>query len=507
MTSTAKISASEKRQLKRADPSRVSFGRLVAWSSSHAAQGANFLTLGFFSIYCTDTLGLSAPIVGLLLLISRIVDAVGALVAGYLVDVAPKTRFGKARPFDLAIVGIWGFTAIMFSTPGNWGDVSKYVWVFATYLLVTAVFTPLFNANQPLYMARAFGNRDAYARLSARSGLIIGVVSLAAGVTVPLLVNQAGKSPTGWSIIMISIAVPLGVFGLVRFFFIREKFETEAATSPRIRVKDIFLVLRTNPYLWLVAIIQLIGAIVGNVGVGAYYFRYIVHNVGLLGILGILNILVLPLIAALPPLIRRFSVSRVITVTALIGAVGYSVFSFAGAQIPLLVVGALLTAIGSLPTSFLITILIIDNATYNEWKGHRRLESVGGGIGSFAMSTGSGVAAGLAGLVLGLVGYDGTRSTQTPGTITGIIVLTSWIPAAFSILLAVVALFYHRFERRLPAITASIQVRRHSESVQETAAPANANSATPLLVAGNELAASEQAARDATSGAEGRPAD
>ena len=497
MTMSSTTERATRREAKRLDPTRVSFGKLVAWSSSHASYAANVLFLGFFTIYCTDTLQLSAPVVGLLLLLSRFVDAVGALVAGWLVDVAPETRFGKARPFDLAIVGIWIFTAVMFSVPGGLGEVAKYVWVFISYLLVTAVFTPLFNANQPLYMARAFANRDVYTKLSARSGLIVGAVALLAGVSVPILVQQAGKTPEAWSIVSICVAAPLAVFGLLRFFTIREIRNTEAADSPRVRMRDIMLVLRTNPYLWMLSSITLLGSVVGSVGVGAYYFRYIVGNLAIMGVFGIVNILALPVLALLPPLVRRFSVSRVIAGFSLIGALGFSLYAFAGANIPLLLIAALLTAVGALPASFLATVLVIDNATYNEWKGNRRLESVGGGVQSFAQSAGSGLAAGLAGLVLGVVGYNGAHNTQSATAIGGIVLLMSWIPAGLSVLVCVIALLYNRFERRLPELTEQIEFRKTggipvgTSLLDPTQVNANPNSA--LLASGEELVGTVEA--------------
>lgn len=491
MTTTSKAQRSARREAKRNDPDRVSFGKLVAWSSSHASYAANVLTLGFFTIYCTDTLHLSAPIVGVLLLLSRIMDAFGALFAGYIVDAAPETRFGKARPFDLAIVGVWLFTAVMFSTPGGFGEVAKYVWVFVSYLLVTAVFTPLFNANQPLYMARAFASRDIYTKLSARSGIIVGIGGLAAGVTVPILVQQAGKSPAAWSLIIICIAIPLAAFALLRFFTIKEIRNTEPEDTPHVRVKDIMRVLRANPYLWMLSSITLLGSIVGSVGVGAYYFRYIVGNLAIMGVFGIINIVGLPVLAVLPPLVRRFSISRLIAGFAVIGAAGYATFFFAGANIPLLLIASLLTAIGSLPASFLATVLVIDNATYNEWKGLRRLESVGGGVQSFAGSAGSGLAAGLAGLVLGVVGYNGAAAHQSPTAIAGIVALMSWVPALLSLAIAAIALLYNRFERRLPKLTEEIELRKTggipigSIPMDNTQVNANPNSA--LLATGDEL--------------------
>src|SRR5438067_2267796 len=333
------------------DPAKISTGTLIAWSSSHAAQAANVLFLGFFTIYCTDTLGLSPS--------------------------------------------------------------------------------------------------------------IMGVVALATGVLIPILIGQVNKSSAGWSILALVVAVPLTLFGLLRFFTIKEQRVAQPIQDSRVHFRDIATVLRTNPYIWLVAAIQLIGAIVGNVGVGVYYFRYIVGNIGLMGALGILNVVGLPVLLAVPPLVRRFSVSRLIAMAAVVSAIGYSIYGVAGANVPVLVVGALFTSIGSLPAAFLVTVLVIDNATFNEWKGNRRLESVGGGIGSFAMSAGSGIAAAVSGLMLGAAGYDGAAPQQPHSAIVAMVALVGWIPAAFSLLtVAVAMLYFYRFERHLPTINVEVEALR-----------------------------------------------
>lgn len=481
-----------KREARRSDPDRVPFGRLIAWSSSHAAQGANFLILGYFTIYCTDTLKLSALVVGVLLLVSKFIDAIGVLIAGWIVDRSPETRWGKARPYDLAIVGIWVATAVLFATPAALGEAGKYAWVFVTYLLITAIFTPLFLANQPLFLARAFGTRGAYTRATTSSAIVIGIVALAVGITFPILLQGVGKSPSGWAMLVLAYAVPLTVFGLFRFFFIRETHPTERA-STRATFRDIRTVLATNPYIWSVAGIQFIVAILGNIGGLTYYYRYIVGNLALQGVFGIINILALPLFLAFPRLIKRFSVSKLIAAAAVIGIFGYLVYSFAGANIPLLAVAALLTAIAALPISFLLPILIVDNATFNEWKGNRRLESVGGGITAFAMNTGGGVAAGLLGIILGLSGYDGALSVQRPSATLGIIASTSWVPAALSVIAVVVALRYHRFEKQLPVMTAEIDLRHLNVATPTPLAPTASSIAGTVTTAESVPADADEA--------------
>lgn len=78
--------------------------------------------------YCTNSLGLSPGIVGTLLLVSKLFDGFTDLIAGLIID-KTKTKYGKARPYELCILGVWICTVLLFSTP-NFGRAGKIIWVF-----------------------------------------------------------------------------------------------------------------------------------------------------------------------------------------------------------------------------------------------------------------------------------------------------------------------------------------------------------------------------------------
>jgi len=433
-------------------------------------MNALIVMTGYFTIYATDTLGLNPAMVGGLLVLAKIIDAVGALFAGYIVDRAPETRFGKARPFELSIVASWAATAFLFSTPGTLGDVAKYIWIFTSYVLLTAVFMPLFNANNPLYTVRVFPRRELYSDLSAKSGLVSVVAGIFITVGMPMAINLAGKDPARWSLVAICIAIPATLVGLIRFWMFKEPRGATSSGLEPVKLKDIFTMLRGNPYIWMLSAISLLVGMYGSIGASTYYFRYVVGNLGLAGLTALGFAVLIPLMFFFPAITRKFSVSRIIAVASFIGAFGYLIMLWAGASIPLIMASSVLWALAALPVSFLSPILVIDNATYNEWKGNRRLESVGGAVYSFAGTVGQAVSAGILGLVLMMTGYSGTHSTQTPSAIGGIVALNSWIPAILAVCAGLVALRYHRMEQNMKTISSEVLARR--------AATAGTNGAT-----------------------------
>jgi probable glucitol transport protein GutA len=439
---------------------RVSIGKVIPWSAHSVAMNALIVLTGYFTIYATDTLGLNPAVVGGLLVGAKVIDAVGALFSGYIIDRAPETRWGKARPFDLLILPAWATAAFLFSTPGGLGDVAKYVWIFSSYVLLTALFMPLYNANNPLFTARVFPKRSHYADLSAKTGLVTVLVAIVITVVMPMAVQAAGKDPAAWSLVTICVAVPASLIGMIRFWVFRESPDAGETKTSQVKMKDVFTVLRRNPYIWVLSSMSLVVGLYGGIGAGAYYFRYVVGNIGLQGVVSVAYVALIPLMFFFPVLIRRISVSRLIAFASFIGAAGFLLMGFAGGNLALIMVSAVLTGLASLPISFLAPILVIDNATYNEYKGIRRLESVGGALFSFSGTVGQALAAGLFGVVLVFVGYQGTAATQSASALAGIVALNSWIPAIFAVVTGVIALYYHRLESSIKQISAEVLARR-----------------------------------------------
>lgn len=464
----------DKRAARAADPNRFSFGKTLAWSAPGMSYTANAIILMYVTIYATDTLQLPAALVGTALLLAKLVDAVGTLLGAWIIDRSRETRWGKARPYDLCVVGLWVFTGVTFSTPGDWPMWSKLIWLIVSYIVVTSVFDPLFSGAGLLYMARALPSREVYAKAAGRGGVLSGITAIAISAAVPVVLNASGKSPEGWSMTVWLFAIPLAVLGLLRFFTIPEKYKTENADLPKVSLRDIWGALKSNRWLWVLMLIQLAGSIAGNIGAAAYYFRYVVGDLSLAAVLAPLGILILPLVLLLPRMIRRFTVSQLIIVASALGAVGFTFYFFANGNLGLLLVGGVLVSISAVPVSFLLPILLLDTSALNEWSGKRRLESMNGAIVSFAQNVGMGISAGMAGWILGAAGYNGSADQQSPSALFAIEALMGLVPGVIILSVVVLAWFSHRYERNMPAIRSDLEERhirsgaKDADSVEPT---------------------------------------
>ncbi|WP_350351704.1 MFS transporter [Microbacterium sp. A8/3-1] len=442
----------ERRLTRKNSPDRLSAGTTLAWTTTGISAAVFVVLSGYFTFYGTNVLGLPAAVIGTIVLLGTLLSAAGVVVAGWLVDRSPETRWGKARPYELAIVGVWAAAYMLFSTP-DFDHTGKAIWLFVAYSLANVVFISLLGANDVLYMARAFRGRVLFTKVSTRTGFLTVLGVVAFNVVLPLLVSQAGESAPAWSTTVLFIALPMAVLGLGRFIFVKEKYQTEAADAPRITFRDIREVLGNNRYLWIVAGISLVSAIASAPTVTVYFFNYVVGDIALMSLVAVVPIIVLPIMLAFPWLMRKIGASRIITYGAIGGVVGGVVMSLSGGNLALVFVATILSGVGILPITFLTGVLIIDNAAYNQWSGRRRLESTMGAITNFCLRVGAGVAVGISGWVLGLAGYDGNLDKQADSAITAIVLFAGAVPALLWVGVIIVMQRYRRLELMLPTIT------------------------------------------------------
>ena len=125
-----------------------------AWVTRGVGLAVNAMLLMQITFYATESVGLSAGVVGMLLLVSKLFDGVTDLVAGFIID-KTHTRWGKARPYELFLIPTWVLTVLLFSTPNNLSLTGKAVYIFILYSLINAVCVTFLSASEAVFMARS----------------------------------------------------------------------------------------------------------------------------------------------------------------------------------------------------------------------------------------------------------------------------------------------------------------------------------------------------------------
>lgn len=443
------------------NPEKVGFGRMLAWQSRGISGGVQAVLIGYLMVYCTNALGMSATLVGTILMVSKLLDGVTDLFAGYLVD-KTNTKWGKGRPYEICIIGLWLATWLVFSVPENAVLPVKCIWIFVCYAMAQSVFTTFLNANVMVYMVRAFNSEKAYVTLNSIGGLIVTFGVVVFNIIFPMFEAKIISSASGWSRLVLAMAVPLAILGLLRFLFIKEDKNVDALPGELVETvnfKDVIVVLKTNKYIYIVAFLLFVNAIISSMGITNYYFLYIVNNVGLMGVMSLLSIFPMITMLLYPLILKKISVPRLIQIGMLLTLVSGTINWFAGKNLVLLGIGSIIYGAACLPISFMSPLLIVDCASYNEWKGIPRMEGTLGCVTGFSSKIGAAFGSFLLGIMLSASGFDGTLTIQPDSAITMIRFIFSYFPTIFGVIVAVIMGFY-KLDKLKPKMLKEIEVRK-----------------------------------------------
>jgi len=450
------------KKVKTRNPDRVGFGTILAWKSRDISMAAcRVIVTGQLMLYATSILKLDPVLVGILLLVSKLFDGVTDLAIGYLID-NTKTKWGKARPYELAIVGMWVSAWLLFSCPAGAPTFVKGAWVFLFYTFVFSVFQTCLAGNGTPYMVRAFGNKMAITKISSYGGIISMFGSVLVSVFFPMIMKRVATSASGWSILIGMFAVPMALIGLLRFLLIKEKVSVEEQKKEeKITLKQVGQMLKVNKYAWMFAGILGIFELVQGLNVMTIYFTYIVGDVGKMGVLHALSFILLPVMLFFPVLMKKMSVSNLIEVGTGLAVVGYIINWFAGTNVMWLTIGAFMSGLAMFPISYLQSIIIMNLSTYNEYKGLPAMVGTTGQIAGFAQKVCNGLGSAFQGALLGLGGYvTGEVLTQPESAMTMIRLCYSIIPAVLFATIFFFAFQLAKLEKRIPEMEEEIKARK-----------------------------------------------
>lgn len=444
------------------DPYRLTFGKQLGWSGRAVSLASNVTVLTYITFYCTNMLGMDPVLVGTLLMASKLFDGVTDLLAGILID-RTSTRWGKARPYEFSIIGVWLTTVLLFSCP-NLGSFGKAAWVFITYTFINSIFATLLNASEAVYLVRAFKYEDDRTKLISLNGLFVTLFCTVVSIIFPIMMGTLGATKAGWTTMMLITGIPLTLIGMLRFLLVKEINDEYSAESSVVEFKEFIPALK-NKYVWLLVGISILVFLIqnGNSAVGTYYFTYIVGDVKLMSTVGILGLVSPFLLLIMPKLLQKISISKLFFIFFGIGAAGGVIRGFAGANMALIILGSILLTFALLPPSYFTLILITYIMDYHEWKNGTRVEGVIAAINSFATKLGGGLASGGVGLIMGFAGFDGTAEVITASARTSIIALYGWIPAVLFVILMVLMHFFD-LESKMPQIRAELSERHNSSA-------------------------------------------
>ncbi len=449
----------------------------------------------YLPFFYSNIFGLTLDQVALLLVVTRVWDAVSDPMMGVLAD-RTATKWGKYRPYLLLMAVPFALSGIfLFSTPAASATV-KLVWAYLTYIMMMTVYTGI-NVPYGAMLGVMTDDSDTKTVLSSyRMFFAYGGSFLALFCWEPLCKALGGyDSPAGWQNTMVVIAAFCLVLFLLCFRMTGEKLHTVSKVSVGSDLKSL---LRNAPW-WILIGAALCSNLFNTVrgSTVAYFFNDVigqdVHlNLGPLSFLfyaglflSIGEVCNMAGVALAVPLAEKLGKKStyMLSFAALIvfSAVFFYIPASQGGYYWMLVLQVIISVFTGV-ISPLVWSMYADVSDFAEnrdgtastgliFSSASMAQKFGGAFGGFAVMW-----------LLNAFGYNTAQgAVQTPEAVKGLWLLMSWIPAAVAALAVVVVFFYPLTRKRMVSIQAELAVKRvQDKEVTTEDEPAGAVSGTGL---------------------------
>lgn len=438
-------------------------GKRLKWSSYAISMYVSWAVVGYVTYFSTDTLGLNVGIIGTLILVSKVLDAITNFIAATLVDNFHSKK-GKGRPWSICIIPYWISIVVMFSIPKGLGNTAKYIMIFLMYSLVNAVFATILQCIENIYLKHAFLEEQERVSLSTiTNGL--GTVSMAVGtIVMPILISIFEKMNHGWTIMTAAIGIPMALIGSIRYFTIPEvDTEQTSAEEQHVTIKDTIQAFFSNKYTILIMFMCMAVQIANSFSSSpmTYYSKYILGDISASSYIGMMSVPSMVILLVLPKLAEKFGRTPVLKVGMIVSVIVFVLRFFAGDNLIFLCVLTFIGLAAVMPFTVFNGLLLIDSMEYDRWKNHRNLEGAVFAGSSLGTTIGAGVGASLGGIFLNAFGYDGSLEVQSSLTIFGIKASISFVPALLYLVIFILLAFYD-LDKKMPQIKEEL----HKEELQ-----------------------------------------
>lgn len=429
------------------------------------------LSSSFMLKFYTDVMGISAAVVGTLMMIARFVDAITDVTMGQIVDRSKPTKDGKFRPWLKRMCGPVAIASFLIyqSAFANMAYGFKVAWMAITYILWGSIFYTSVNIPYGSMASAISADPNDRAQLSTwrtiggtLAGLVIGVgTPLVAYVTVN---GNTVLSGTRMTIIAGVFSVCAIICYLLCFHLVRERVEVPA-NNEKLNVGKMLKSIGTNRALIgiIVAAILLLLAMLGMQGMSAYVFPNYYGSAAAQSMSALVgSIAVLAICAPLASRISKKTGCKTLsTISCLAGAVIYLVCWIIRPANPYVYV--LFYTLAYIGIGFFNTVIwamitdVIDDA---EVRNGIREDGTIYSVYSFARKLGQALSSGMIGWLLGLIGY--TTATQfDPAVTSKIFDLSCFIPAlGLTAVALTLAFLYPLSKKRVDANVAELARRR-----------------------------------------------
>lgn len=445
----------------------------------------------YLPFFYSNVFGLSLVDAGVLVLVTRLWDAVSDPMMGVIAD-RTHTRWGKYRPYLLWVALPFSICGILLFTTPDWSYAGKLLWAYVTYILMMSVYTGINVPYGAMLGVVTDNSREKTVFSSFRMFFAYGGSFIALAAWEPLcnaFESAAGFSPqSSWQAAMTVIAAACLVLFLLCFRLTRERVHTLSTASVG---SDLRSLLRNRPW-WLLIGAALCYNLFNTVrgATVAYFFADVIGPDANIVVFGASLLFYSGLFLSIGEVANMVGVALTVPIAAALGKkttfIGVNallvVLSIAFFFVPvnpggywLMLLLQVLISVLTGVMSPLVWSMYADVSDYSELRFHTASTGLIFSSSSMAQKFGGAIGGAAVLWLLDACGYvadsaelSGAGAVQTPGAISCLWTLMTFIPAGVAALAIIVATFYPLTTARIDDITARLRLQRatHPDSPQ-----------------------------------------
>ncbi len=434
------------------------------------------LSSSFLMKFYTDVMGLSAAVVGLIMMLTRFIDALTDMMMGRICDRSRMTPVGKFKPWlrrmcaPVALSSFLIYQSALASQP-TW---FKTVWLTVTYILWGSVFYTSINipyGSMASTISAEPADRQSLSTFRSLGGTLAGVI---VGGGIPLIAYKTdalGNSVldgTTFTWIAGVFSVLAIIAYLLCYYLTTERVQPTGEAHEHAK-KSVYTLLgeafgnRALISIIAASIVMLLAQLTMQSMANYVYPNYYGNPLALS--VSTLTMMLAMIIAAVgaKPLARKFGKAEISVVANLLAAAICFLLFFIRPKNVWVYVG--LTFVAWLGLGFFSMVswaLITDVIDHSELRNGIREDGSIYAIYSFARKLGQAASAGVSGLLLSLIGYSEVSAFE-PSVLSGIFSISTLVPAIGFALLALILKLWYPLNKRTVERNVRLLKEKHKE--------------------------------------------
>ena len=437
-------------------------------SFSGGEMGTNLLFTvmsAYLLVYYTNYAHVNAAIVGTIMFVSKIFDAISDVAMGYVEERFAKPG-AKARPWLKRMALPYAISAnILFTVPDFTSTVAQGIYVFITYNLFCTIYTMIvipYNSLQALITQ----DKDDRKTTGVLRSIFSTIASTIVNSFTMIFIGWAGNTKLSWTIVIgVYAVIALIVYSLC-YVNTTERVNAEEDQHGQDDkklgfVESLFNVMK-NKYWRILTVNGIFSSAVISLNMGSmfFYLAYVCGKPQSVAIVGML--LSMPMLVLIPlsaPIVAKCGMKNSLVAGVLIMTVGRIIVGVSGeSSLMMIYVGTFIFALGC-STQWCSYPLLCYTVEYGQWKTGVRQEGMIMSANSFGSKCGTALGTALCGWVLAWAGYNGAAEIQTASALTGIKIVYVYLPVILNILSAVILSFY-KLEKEYSTIVKELEERK-----------------------------------------------